>query len=53
MKRKCDPQSCGDVLDRFPCQQCGARAPGECVVPMEARIAASEARRNRITETAS
>ncbi len=35
-------QSCGDVIDRFPCLRCGATTPKDCTLPMPSRIAACD-----------
>lgn len=35
-------RDCGDVLDRFPCPHCGAKAPGECPISLDKRVTASD-----------
>ncbi len=36
-------RECGDLLDDFPCIQCGAKGPGGCTLPPSAVIPARDA----------
>lgn len=35
-------RTCGDILDDFPCVQCGARSPKQCPLPPSAKIPACD-----------
>lgn len=38
---------CGDILNRYPCAQCGAASPRQCIFSIEERVAEDRRREER------